>query len=173
MYNLGDVSVNAACIDFIREILPAGSTILEFGSGPGSTVVLSEWYTLYSVENQKEWMSRYPVCATYINCREKMYDEEYTAPFEYQKGWYHPDDLLPNLPEKYDLILVDGPGCSRWGRGGFYKHIESFNTDVPMIFDDIHKDDKAKLVIEKVSDYVGRPWKVLEKDTDGYTGVIL
>ena len=103
----------------------------------------------------------------------KMYDTEYKAPFEYQKGWYHPDDLFPNLPDNYDLILIDGPGCSNWGRGGFYKHIEKFNTDIPMVFDDVHKDDKGLLVMKKVSELVGRPWKILENDIDGYTGVIL
>jgi len=173
MQQFGGVAINKTCVEFIKSILPAGSTILEFGSGPGSTLALSEDYTLYSVENQPEWFDKFPICTTYINCRTKMYDDEYTAPCDYQKGWYHPDDLFPNLPEKYDLILIDGPGCLNWGRGGFLKHLDKFNTNVPMIFDDAHVEDKGKLVMEKISEAVNRPWKLLETDTKGQTGYIL
>jgi hypothetical protein len=129
---------------------------------------------MYSVENQTEWFDKYPVCTTYINCRTKFYDDEYTAPdMPHQKGWYHPDDIFPNLPKKYDLILIDGPGGGKYGRGGFLKHIDKFNTDVPMIFDDVHIDDKGKLLMEMVSEHVGRPWKILENDPKLQTGYIL
>ena len=108
---------------------------------------------------------------TYINCRSKMYDNEYTAPnLPGNKGWYHPDDLLDQLPKKYDLMLIDGPGGGKWGRGGFYKHIEHFNTDVPMVFDDIHREPELVLM-KAVSTLVGRPYKILE--ADGNIGYIL
>ena len=83
-----------------------------------------------------------------------------------QTGWYDPDDLFPNLPKEYDLILVDGPG-GRWGRGGFYKHIDNFNTDVPMIFDDIHRTQDSD-VMEYISEHIGREYETI----DLYTGVI-
>jgi hypothetical protein len=170
----GGISVNEPAVEFIKNILEKGKTILELGSGQGSTVGLGKIYTLYSVENQPEWFDTYSEHTTYINCRTKYYDDEYVVPnIPYQKGWYHPDDIFPNLPKKYDLILIDGPGCSPYGRGGFLKHIEKFNTDIPMIFDDIHVDDKAKLVMEKVSEHVGRPYNILETDTTGCTGYIL
>ena len=170
----GGIAIEEACVNFIYTILPAGSTILEFGSGGGSTIALSDTYKLYSVENQKEWYDQYPLCTTYINCRTKYYDDEYTSPdIPNQKGWYHPDDLFPNLPKKYDLILIDGPGCNAYGRGGFLKHISKFNTDIPMIFDDVQDDKKGKLLIEKVSEHVNRPWKLLESDLKQQTGYIL
>ncbi len=50
MQQYGGVAVNKACVDFIESILSPGSTILEFGSGPGSTIALSNKYKLYSVE---------------------------------------------------------------------------------------------------------------------------
>ena len=101
-----------------------------------------------------------------------MYDEIYTKPdIPYQKGWYHPEDLFPNMPDKYDLILIDGPGCSRWGRGGFLKHIGEFNINIPMVFDDVQIEDKGKLVMEKVSEYIGKPYQILE--TDPAIGYIL
>ena len=162
------ISINDNCLDYIKEVLPKGSTILEFGSGEGTTWLSDAGYKMYSVENQPEWFDKFPNHTTYINCSIKYYDSKYTAPkniFD-QRGWYNPDDLFPNLPTNYDLILVDGPGSS-WGRGGFYKHIDEFNTDVTMIFDDINRTQDSD-VMEFVSDYVGREYKII----DLYTGVI-
>jgi len=162
------ISINENCIDLIKRLLPDGGTILEFGSGEGTTWLSDAGYKMYSVENQSEWMDVYPEHTTYINCDIKYYDSDYPAPkniFE-QTGWYNPDDLFPNLPKEYDLILVDGPG-SRWGRGGFYKHIDKFNTDVAMIFDDINRTQDSD-VMEYVSEHVGRDYETI----DLYTGVI-
>ena len=165
------VTINVVCLDFIRDTLPEGKTILEFGSGLGTTW-LGESFNMYSVENQPEWVDAYPKSTTYINCRSKMYDETYTVPSEFpnDKGWYHPDDLFPKLPSHYDLMLIDGPGGWRhgWGRGGFFKHIDKFNTSVPMVFDDIDRPDELRL-IKEVSNYLGKKYIILE---DGATGVI-
>jgi len=167
------ISINENCVEYIKKILPKGSTILELGSGEGTTWLADAGYTMYSVENQPEWFDRYPNHTTYINCRNKMYDDVYTAPNiigddgAKDGGWYHPDDIFPNLPKSYDLILVDGPGGRPWGRGGFWKHIDKFNTDVPMIFDDISRIPDSE-VMERVSEYVGRDYEVL----DIHTGVI-
>ena len=162
------ISINDNCINLIKKLLPNGGTILEFGSGKGTTWLADAGYTMFSVENQEEWMNKFSNHTTYINCGIKYYDSEYTAPrniFD-QTGWYNPDDLFPNLPSKYDLILVDGPG-SRWGRAGFFKHIDKFNIDVPMVFDDINRTQDSD-VMESVSDYVDRDYEII----DIYTGVI-
>jgi hypothetical protein len=172
----GGVSINKAAVEFIESILDNGKTILELGSGPGSTVGLGKIYNLYSVENQPEWFDRYSKYTTYINCRSKSYDETYTKPngFLNDKAWYHPDDLFSNLPNSYDLILVDGPGgfSHGWGRGGFYKHIDKFNTDVPIVFDDINRDEESELM-KRVSEYIDRPYKYLETDFENEIGYIL
>ena len=173
----GGVSVNKAAVEFIKTLLGKGKTILELGSGAGSTVGLGKNYKLYSVENQVEWFDRFSEYTTYINCRSKSYDEVYTKPvgFLNDVAWYHPDDLFPNLPSTYDLILVDGPGGWHhgWGRGGFLKHIDKFNTDVPMVFDDINHEDKGGMLIRKVSEYIGRPYEILDTDEINATGYIL
>ena len=161
------ITINKNCVNLIKKLLPDGGTILEFGSGEGTTWLSDAGYTMFSVENQEEWMDKFPNHTTYINCRIKYYDSEYLAPNIFdQKGWYHPDDLFPNLPNDYDLILVDGPG-SAWGRAGFFKHIDKFNTDVPMVFDDIHRTQDSD-VMESVSEYVSREYEVI----DNFTGVI-
>jgi hypothetical protein len=163
MGEFGKVSISKNCFELIRNILPEGKTILEFGSGFG-TSQLGNHYKMYSVENQPEWFNRYMNVSTYINCRSKMYDDVYTAPdIPGNKGWYHPDDLFSNLPKHYDLILIDGPGGPNWGRGGFYKHIEKFNTNVPMVFDDINREAEM-LLLKKISEYVDKPFDILESD---------
>ena len=166
----GGASLNESAIDWIDGVLKEGDTIVELGSGEGSTIALGKKYNLYSVENQPVWKDRFPEYTTYINCRSKEYDDEYTKPEEFQDNisWYHPDDLFPNLPEDYDLILIDGPGGigHGWGRGGFWKHIEKFKTDVHLVFDDAQREIE---LIKLVSNYVGRDYILLD---DGVTGVI-
>lgn len=160
---VGSVSISDTTLDFIRSILPEGSTILEFGSGEG-TVRLSEYYKMYSVENQTEWQDRFPDATTYINCDTKWYDDAFTVPemSSQQRAWYDPDMLLGKLPKEYDLILIDGPG-GQYGRGGFLKYLEHFNTDLPMIFDDANRPAELELM-QKVSQIVNRPYALSETD---------
>lgn len=170
MDKLGGWAIQESCYNFIREILPEGSTILELGSGIG-TKYLAQHYTMYSIENYIEWMGRYN--SEYIFAPIKNYDNEWTAPdlpgddTPRQVGWYDPAFLEGNLPEAYDLILIDGPN-GMFGRGGFLKHIELFNTNVPLIFDDINRKSEYELMV-KVAEHINKPWKSL----DEYTGYIL
>lgn len=164
----GSVSISNECIALIRATIPSGSTILEMGSGAG-TIQLSEHFKMYSVEHVPEWQNKFPLCTTYINCRIKMYDDEYTAPdISNNRGWYNPSDLEPNLPESYDLILIDGPGGYH-GRAGFLKHIEMFNTNVPIVFDDINRKPDFDHMIS-VAAYLNKPYEILT--TDDAVGII-
>ena len=103
--SFGGWSISEICFNYIREILPDGSTILEFGSG-FSTEQLSKYYTMYSVENYQEWVGKYD--ATYIYAPIRKYEiggsdifgdaDFWTAPEDIpgeqtaaQVGWYDPD----------------------------------------------------------------------------------
>jgi hypothetical protein len=166
--NFGGWAIQESCYEFIKKILPEGSTILELGSGIG-TDYLSKHYKMYSIENYIEWINKYD--SEYIFAPIKNYDDDWTTPDLpgenglKQSGWYNPMFLEDNLPEHYDLILIDGPN-GIFGRGGFLKHLDMFNTNVPMIFDDIDREAEYQMII-KVSEIVGRPWKSLDKHT-GY-----
>ena len=48
-----------------------------------------------------------------------------------------------------------------------FKYIEKFNTNVPILFDDINREERHLMV--KVSELLGRPYIELDK----YTGYIL
>ena len=162
--NFGGWSMEKSCFDYIRQLLPEGKTILEFGSGY-VTGELSKYYTMYSVENYEEWVDRYD--STYIYAPIKFYDETFITPsIPENLGWYNPDIVKVNLPKKYDLILVDGPNGERYGRGGFYKYLKWFNTDVPIVFDDVNREPE-RILMEKVSKKIGRDYVILEDDMFG------
>ena len=74
--------------------------------------------------------------------------------------------MFPNLPKSYELILIDGPGghTHGWGRGGFRKHIDKFNTDAYMVFDDINRAEESLLMVS-ISEYLERDYEVIDKNT--------
>jgi hypothetical protein len=188
MNKFGGFAIQESCFNLIKRILPEGKTILELGSGHG-TNALSKHYNMISIENQPEWVGVYN--SHYIEAPIKFYShtqiktvglflevEEYTAPnlpgdspegiIPLQKGWYDYKILSEKLKDlTYDLILIDGPNGAI-GRGGFLKHLDLFNTDVPIVIDDICREPEKQLMI-KLSETINRPYKEL----DYYTGYIL
>ena len=160
-------AMSESTLNYIKSILPLGKTILEIGSGWG-TGFLSQHYEMYSIEANKYWINKFK--STYIYAPIKMYNSEYTAPEIVDNfGWHDPDIVKNKIKNiKYDLIFIDGPE-GKIGRGGFYKHLDLFNTDVPMIFDDIGRKSEMEL-LKKVSQKVKRDFIILDDST---TGVIL
>ena len=162
----GGWAINKVCFNYIRKILPEGKTILELGSGYG-TEELSKYYKIYSIENDEKWVGKFN--SNYIHAPIQYYNLFNKPMFFYgQKGWYDPNILKYKLPKIYDLILVDGPNSRRFGRAGFYKYLDLFNTNVPIIIDDVNR-AKERWLIKRLSVKLKRGYKILE---DGETGVI-
>ena len=186
----GSWSINNFTFDYIREILPEGKTILELGSGFG-TGELAKHYKMYSIEDNPEFIGKYDSKYIYAPIR-KYGDQDCKVDFstppdipaeesavrikcnqtgvlepqsELQFGWYDPDVVKASLPDEYDLILVDGPN-GQFGRGGFYKYLDWFNTDVPIIIDDIGRECEF-VMMEKISEKLNIPYIVLPCDTVG------
>lgn len=108
-------------IKWIKEKIPAGSTILEIGSGEGTKLLLDAGYNVISIENDPEYYGKY-------------HDNYILAPII--GGWYDHEAIAYGLyGRKYDLIIVDGPKGSKL-RGGFYKHRDIFSHSVPILIDD-------------------------------------
>tara|TARA_Y100000592_G_C5405766_1_gene285533 strand:- start:40 stop:585 length:546 start_codon:yes stop_codon:yes gene_type:complete len=179
MNKFGGWAIQESCYNLIKEILPEGKTILELGSGYG-TDALSKHYNMISIENQPEWVGVYnshyiqvPIRSYEINTVGLLSEvEQYTAPdlpgenSPLQKGWYDYKILSEKLEGlEYDLILVDGPN-GVIGRGGFLKHIDIFNTKVPLIFDDINREAEMKMMKE-ISKLLNKPYTKLDSKT-GY-----
>ena len=187
-FGFGGWAISKTCFDYIRELLPGGKVILELGSGEG-TAELAKYYRMYSIENQKEWINKYD--STYIYAPIKKYvnvkltEDKWWGEFsdkdafippigipgegsELQSGWFDPEIVKENLPKKYDLILVDGPN-GLIGRGGFYKYLDYFDINVPIIIDDINR-KAERILMEKVSEKLEKEYIILD---DEVTGVIL
>ena len=154
--NFGGWAIDVECYNKIKEILPKGSTILEFGSGTGTAELIKD-YEVYSVEHDINWVnkngSKYiyaPLKAT-LNALDVL--------------WYDTYALKQKLPEKYDLILVDGPPSTvnnRRSREGFYWNLDLFNLDdVIIIFDDIQREhDMNNMLL--VANKLGRTYEIFE-----------
>lgn len=126
--NFGSSSIARELYDYICNILPYNSTILELGSGWG-TSQLTKHYNVFSIEHDKKWCNKYDSFYIYAPLR---------------KGWYDVDILRKNLPSQYDLILVDGPPAyekgKEYARSGFLKNLHLFNTKgIIIIFDDVDR----------------------------------
>lgn len=127
----GGWAVSKELFDFIRSVLPAGKTLLELGSGWGSGQ-FSNYYTVYSVEHDRRWLDKYNTHYIYAPIKGK---------------WYDVNILQEKLPQTYDLILVDGPPAFV-GRQGFCTHLDLFDADLPIVFDDVHRKAEYNLMIQ-------------------------
>ena len=173
--SFGKASISEVCYNFIRENLTEGKTILELGSG-WATGELGKYYNMISIEHDGQWIEQHN--SDYIYAPIRLYNESWTKPdIDENDGWYDVDDVKFHLQDKkYDMILVDGPpgwlnsaGPGKTiGRGGFYKHMDLFNTDVPIIIDDIDRAPEMYL-LKLVSKKLNRPYIILD---DKATGVI-
>lgn len=121
--NLNDWAISEEMFYWIKQEIPEGGTILEFGSGTG-TIELTKHYKVYSVEQNPKWVGLAPD-SNYIH-----------APLKGE--WYDPDIVFSEIPKEYDLILVDGP-MGQDLRSGIDKYWDKFNTNVPLLFDDTHR----------------------------------
>ena len=139
---------------FINKYLPKGKTILELGSGDGSKRLVEAGYTVYAVEHDEGWITRWPNDVNYIYAplREHKKVEGFDA-----NVWYDPA-YLQDLPD-YDLIIVDGPpGCE--GRSGFLKYFdELFKSDVPIVIDDMQRVPE-RLLVTRLAKKLKRPYYV-------------
>lgn len=159
---------------WIRKNIKDNSVILELGSGI-TTNELGKHYKLFSIEHDYQWVNKYRN-TTYIHAPLKKYDNDAPIGFpQPNNGWYDIIFIKDDLPKSYDLIIIDGPvGATPddVGRGGFYKYLDMFNTNVPMIFHDANRAVENTLV-KMVSKKLHRQYKYLDNVGDVGTAVIL
>ena len=145
----GDWSIDEKLYDYIRKVLPDGSTILELGSGE-VTDVLARDYTMYSVEHDLEWVGKYNSTYLHVPLREHKAIKNHL-----HTKWYDADILKWKLRGiKYDLLLIDGPPQTR---SGFFKYMEFFDSNAIWIFDDTNRGSDAR-VLNSVCARLDRPW---------------
>jgi len=145
---MSDWSLSIHTFNWIRKNLKQG-TILELGSGAGSHR-LSKHYTVYSVEHDEKWLNKYNTNYIY-------------APII--DGWYDPS-FLDDLP-RYDLLIIDGPP-GVIGREGILKHLDKFQTDIPIILDDTNREAEKALALQ-ISKYLNRKGETLNAGAKSFT----
>jgi glycosyltransferase involved in cell wall biosynthesis len=154
--DFGGWSISKTLFDFINELLEPGSRIIETGSGWG-TGELAKNFEMYSIEHDPHFINIHH--SNYINSPIVEYFDD---SFPNDSGWYNSDILKKELPKDYDLILVDGPPGTI-GRSGFYKHLDLFRSDVPIILDDVDRKEELNL-LKMVETKTGRK-AVIHKDS--------
>lgn len=148
-YGLGGFSIDDTLYAWIREHIAEGTNILELGSGHGSAK-LSEDYTVYSVEHDSKWLGKFPG-VNYIHAPIKR--------FWKRKRWYSVP--FKELPEHYDLFLIDGPPGKVCRRSNLLHFFDKFDMDCPVIVDDIQRPDDMHL-FRMLEQRLGRTGKVFE-----------
>lgn len=128
---LGGWAITEQCFEWMLANVPAGSKVLEFGSGMG-TGELVKHFEMTSIEQDSFWLNGF-TGSRYIH-----------APIV--EGWYSWEALEEgNLENDYSLILVDGPTFSRTGVQDFYlAHPEIFHNSL-ILFDDTNREKDKKI----------------------------
>ena len=132
-------SICDGVIEAVRNLVDENSTILELGSGIGSKR-LAEICTVYSVEHDKRFLDIHE-SVNYIHA--PLIDIEPLPDFN-EIEWYDGEIIRENLPEKIDLILVDGPP-EKYGRSGLLYYLDMFNHSCIWIVDDVLRERDQKL----------------------------
>jgi hypothetical protein len=93
-------AISEEVLNIIKEHLPLGKTILEFGSGTGTHMLTGAGYKMVSVEQDFR----------FVNYSSNVSDMIF-APIDPATNWYNMSIVnaaIQNL--EYDAILIDGPG---------------------------------------------------------------
>lgn len=145
--NLDGWAISIECFFWILDNIKMGSNIIEIGSGPG-TIELSKHYETYSLEHQERFTKLAPK-AHYILS-------------EIVDGWYDPEVVFSLLPKTYNLIIVDGPPNinQQKTRNNIEKFWDKFDTSVPIIMDDTHREDEYNFAI-KSAEVLGKNWEII------------
>lgn len=148
VYNIESWILPNGAFKWIYENFKVGDIILELGSGFGS-IALSLNYNVYSIEQDKNWIG----LSNRVN---------YILA-EINDGFYDRSVIKNSIPQKYDLLIIDGPTKASGGRLGFIDNIDLFDLNCPILIDDVHREDEMKLVT-LLSKKINREYTIYESD---------
>ena len=134
-------SLPKKAFQWIEENIAFGSNIVELGSGHGSTR-LSENYHVWSIEHDEQWLNI--SSSNYIHAEIIRYSINGKERF-----WYNPEKIKNALPQKYSLLIIDGPP-STIGRHGVLDFQEIFDWNCHILVDDTHRTED-KLIADELT----------------------
>ena len=132
-------SICDGVLEAISNLVDENSTILEFGSGMCSKT-LAEICTVYSVEHDERFLDIHE-SVNYIHA--PITEIEPLSDFN-EINWYDSEKIREKLPDKIDLILVDGPP-EKYGRSGLIHNLDMFDKNCIWIIDDVLREKDQKL----------------------------
>lgn len=149
-------SLSEGFLTWLKKSVPAGSTVLELGSGTGS-IEMAKTFTVHTVEHDPIWLNKSET-VNYIYA--PLAKHKPVGGFDHFQ-WYDKTILEPAISKlKYDVLIIDGPpGCV--GRSGFLKYIDIFDTSALIVMDDVHRAIEMKLA-KKISARIKRPFTVMD-----------
>jgi hypothetical protein len=150
-YNEGWMMPRAARA-WIEQHIPKGSTILEFGSGDGSEG-LARRYNLYSIEHDPTYIGK-----TKSNYIHASIVQNKISTLKGEHGWYDPA-LFNQIPESFQLIIVDGPP-GKIGRSGLLEYLHLMPNWTYMLVDDTDRIEEQELVTELCKHYNCSPLRI-------------
>jgi hypothetical protein len=101
-FGFGGSGITKNLRNWIWKNIPKGETVVELGAGLVSTRILRKRFTLFSVEENLDFVGLYSN-VTYIH-----------AEINSTTNWY---SLKPEqLPQKFNLLIIDGPSGSHLRR---------------------------------------------------------
>lgn len=142
----GGSGLTREAFNWIAANIPAGSFVVETGSGHVSTNYLSRRYWLASIEHDLRFVNIYPSHYIYAPLRD---------------GWYDPDWIRDGLVHsrfrgrEVALLIVDGPIGSE-PRAGILRHPDLFTFRSPMLIDDTGRETERAVALE-IARRTGRP----------------
>jgi hypothetical protein len=143
----GGSGIEKCTFDYIKKIIPSGSTVIELGSGFISTREFSKIYNLFSIDHNREYIGIYPN-VNYIY-----------APIV--DGWY---DVSKLIFPTHQLVFIDGIN-----RSGILNNLHLFNKEATFIIHDTYRDNEISFS-KKLGEALNRP--VFFFDDGDYFSVI-
>lgn len=133
-------AISDKIIEAFLEFLPKEATILELGTGPG-TQELAKYFKVISIENKPRYHTGHSELIHIPRKPLSIESKAFWKRFPLASAWYDPDRLRESIKAKrYDAILVDGPKGSRERIPMWYYYDQVFDTRVPVIVDDVHRE---------------------------------
>ena len=138
-----------AAFDMIEKRIPSGGSIIELGSGDGSTRLM-ETFNLISIEHNQKWFNTHPG-----ECILAPIQPNIQSALVGELGWYDEIKVRQAFSsEQIDLLLIDGPPGDI-GRTGILAFPDLLRKAKAILVDDTHRAPEHSLALSIAAEVQG------------------